>query len=197
MAPSAVHNLEVLRVLAVSEVFSLGNIFYTPRYWEHLWRYSFTDRWSLEWEIEQITFPWGNWSTWRILAGSSSIYFRSILRVLAVFPGSIYSGYSDLLQSISDVCTAGAACVLGVLYTTHHVPSTRSIWAFSTADTPSIRSINLGHEYRNTLSTSGIQSIEPKHTYITLSMSREISKHTYITLSMSREIYLRSTDRYS
>ena len=67
------------------------------------------------------------------------------------------------MQSISDVCTADAACVLGVLYTTHHVPSTRSIWAFSTADTPRTRGINVGHEYRNTLSTSSIQKIEPKH----------------------------------
>ena len=38
--------------------------------------------------------------------------------------------------------------VLGVLYTARHVPSTRIIWAFSTADTPSTRSINLGN--RNT-----------------------------------------------
>ena len=48
----------------------------------------------LEWEIEQITFAGGNWSTWSILAVSSSIYFGSILRVLAVFQGSIYSEYS-------------------------------------------------------------------------------------------------------
>ena len=91
----------------------------------------------LEWEIEQITFAGGNWSTWSILAVSSSIYFGSILRVLVVFPGSIYSGYSRYCkESISDVFTAGAACVLGVLYTAHHVPSTRSIWAYSTVDTP-------------------------------------------------------------
>ena len=81
-----------------------------------------------------------------VLAVSSSIYFGSILRVLAVFPGSIYSGYSDYCKlSISHVCSAGAACVLGVLYTAHHIPSTRSIWAFSTAHTPSTRSIYLGH----------------------------------------------------
>ena len=115
-------------------------------YWEHLWKHSFTDRWSLEWEIEQILFAGGNWSTWSILAVSSSIYFGSILRVLVVFPGSIYSGYSGYCKvTISDVCTARAACVLGVVYTVHHVPSTRSIWAFSTADTPSTRSVNLGH----------------------------------------------------
>ena len=76
----------------------------------------------------------------------SGIYFGSILRVLVVFPGSIYSGYSGYCKvNISDVCTARAACVLGVVYTVHHVPSTRSIWAFSTADTPSTRSVNLGH----------------------------------------------------
>ena len=96
--------------------------------------------------MEQITFAGGNWSTWSIRVVSSSIYFGSILRVLAVFPGSIYSGCSGYCKvSISDVCTAGAACVLGVLYTAHHVPSTRSIWAFSTGDTSSTRSINLGH----------------------------------------------------
>ena len=62
-----------------------------------------------------------------VLAVSSSIYFGSILRVLAVFPGSIYSGCSGYCKvSISDVCTAGAACVLGVLYTAH-VLSIRSI----------------------------------------------------------------------
>ena len=79
-------------------------------------------------------------------AVSSRIYFGNILRVLAVFPASICSGYSGCCkESISDVCTAGAACVLGVLYTAHHVPSTRSTWAFSTADISSTRSINLGH----------------------------------------------------
>ena len=82
-----------------------------------------------------------------VLAVSGSICFGGILRVLAVFPGSICSGYSGYCKvSISDVCTAGAACVLGVLYTAHYVPSTRSIWAFSTTDTPSTRIINLGHD---------------------------------------------------
>ena len=68
-----------------------------------------------------------------------------------------------LLQSISDVCTAGAACVPEVLYTAHHIPGTRSIWAFSTGDPPSTRSITMILEYRNTLSTCSPQSIEPKH----------------------------------
>ena len=84
-----------------------------------------------------------------VLAVSSSIYFGSMLRVLAVFPGSMYSGHSGyckVLVSISDICTAGAACVLGVLYTAHHVPSTRSIWAFSIGDTPSTRSVYLRHQ---------------------------------------------------
>ena len=51
--------------------------------------------------------------------------------MLAVFPGSIYSGYSGCCKaSVSDVCTAGAACVLGVQCTgaAHHAHSTRSIW---------------------------------------------------------------------
>ena len=48
-----------------------------------------------------------------ILAASSSIYFGSILRVLAAFPGSIYSGYSGYCRvSTSNVCTAGAAVLL-------------------------------------------------------------------------------------
>ena len=129
-----------------SEVYSLGNTSVHPRYWEHLRRHSFSDRWPLEWEIEQIKFAVGNWRTWSLLAVSSSIYFGGILRVLALFPGSIYSGYCGYCKvSISDVCTAGTACVLGVLSTAHHVPSTRSIWVFSSADTPSTRSINLGH----------------------------------------------------
>ena len=42
---------------------------------------------------------------------------------------------------ILDVCTAGATCVLGVLYAAHHIPSTRRIWAFSAAHTPSTRRI--------------------------------------------------------
>ena len=88
----------------------------------------------------------GNWTPWSILAVSSSFCSGSILRVLAVFPGSILSGYSGYCEvSISDVCTAGAACVLGVLYTAYHVPSTHSIWALCTADASSTRSINLGH----------------------------------------------------
>ena len=91
---------------------------------------------------QQNNIAGGNWTPWSILAVSSSIYFGSILRVLAVFPGSTYSGYSGYCKvSISDVCTAGVTCVLGVLYTAHHVPSTRSICDFSTADTPSTRSI--------------------------------------------------------
>ena len=95
---------------------------------------------------QQNNFVGGNLTPSRILAVRSSIYFGSILRVLAVFPGTIYSGYSgDCKVSISDVCTAGAACVLGVLYTAHHVPCTRCIWGFSTADIPSTRSVNLGH----------------------------------------------------
>ena len=107
----------------------------------------FIYRWFLEWETEQIAFAGGNWSTWSVLAVGSSILFASILRVLAVFAGSIYSRYSGYCKvSISDVCTAGAACVLGVLYTAHHVPSTRSIWAFSIGDTPSTRSVYLRHQ---------------------------------------------------
>ena len=53
-----------------------------------------------------------------ILAASSSIYFGSILRVLAIFRGSIYSGYSVYCNvSISDVCAAGVACsARGSLY---------------------------------------------------------------------------------
>ena len=110
-------------------------------------------------------FPGGNWSTWSVLAVSSIIYFGSMLRVLAVFPGSMYSGHSGYCKvSVSNVCTAGAACVLGVLYTAHHIPSTRSIWALSTGDTLSTRSINLGLHSTPILSTSSIQSIEPKHT---------------------------------
>ena len=88
----------------------------------------------------------GNWTPWSILAVSSSFCSGSILRVLAVFPGSILSGYSGYCEvSISDVCTAGAACVLGVLYTAYHVPSTHSIWALCTSDASSTCSINLGH----------------------------------------------------
>ena len=64
------------------------------------------------------------------------------MRVLAALDALVTAKYSD-------VCTAGAACVLGVLYTAHHVPSTRSIWAVSAADTPSTHSINLGdHDSR-------------------------------------------------
>ena len=37
----------------------------------------------------------GNRTPWSILAVSSSIYFGRTLRVLAVFPGSTYSGYSS------------------------------------------------------------------------------------------------------
>ena len=110
-----------------------------------------------------------------VLAVSSSIYFGSILRVLAVFPGSIYSGCSGYCKvSISDVCTAGAACVLGVLYTAHHIPSTRSIWAFSTGDPLSARSSNLGHH----------NSRVPQYQY---QQYPEYRTETYITSSMYRE----------
>ena len=74
---------------------------------------------------QQNTMAGGNWTSWSLLAVRSSNYFGSASRVLAIFPGSIYSGYSGYCKaSVSDVCTAGAACVLGVLYTAHHVPST-------------------------------------------------------------------------
>ena len=56
---------------------------------------AFTHRWSFEWEIEQISFAGGNWSTLRILAVRSSNYFGSMLQVLAVFSGSIYSRCSS------------------------------------------------------------------------------------------------------
>ena len=136
----------VLRVLAVSQVFSLRNIFLHSQVMGASVKHSFTDRWSLEWQIERITFAGGNWIIWSILAISSSIYFGSILRVLALFPGSIYFGYYGYCKaSISDICTAGAACALGDMYTTHHVPSSRCIWAFNAADTPSTRIINLAH----------------------------------------------------
>ena len=96
---------------------------------------------------------------------SRGSYFGSILRVLAVFSGSIFSGYSGYRKKgISDACTAGAACVLGVLYTARHVPSTRGIWAFSTADTPSTQSIHLGRHNSRVPHTSSIQSIETKQT---------------------------------
>ena len=128
-------------------------------------------------------FPGGNWSTWSVLAVSSIIYFGSILRALAVFPGSMYSGYSGYCKvSVSNVCTAGAACVLGVLYTAHHIPSTRSIWAFSTGDSPSIRSINLGHHSTGVPQYSQYQQY-PEH-----------RTETYITSSMYREWYPLSSD---
>ena len=71
--PQYTNSKWVLRVLAVYEVSSLGNTFlvYTSRYWEHLWKHSFTDIWSLQWEIEQISFAGGIWSTWSILRTSS------------------------------------------------------------------------------------------------------------------------------
>ena len=116
---------------------------------------------------QQKTIAGGNWAPWSILAVSSSIYFGRILQVLAVFPGLIYSGYSGYCKvSISDVCTARAACVLGVQYTAHHVSSTRSIGAFSIADTPSTRSINLEHHDTRVPQYSQYQqypNIEPKH----------------------------------
>ena len=43
----------------------------------------------------QNTMVGGNRTPWSILAVSSSIYFGRTLRVLAVFPGSTYSGYSS------------------------------------------------------------------------------------------------------
>ena len=103
----------------------------------------------------------------------SSICVGSILRVLAVFPGSIYSGYSGYCKvCFSNVCTAGAACVLGVLYTAYHVVSTRSIWAFSTADTPSTRRINFGHHSNRVPQYSRYQQYPEyrNETYITSSM---------------------------
>ena len=151
---------------------------YTPRYWERLWRHSFTEIWSLEYETEQIPFARGNWSTWSIRAVSSSFFLWSILRVLAVFPGSIYSGYSGYCKvSISDVLCGGccSACILGVLYTAHHIPSTRSIWVFSTGDTPSTRRINSGHHNSRVPQYSQYQQY-PEYrteTYITSSMYRE------------------------
>ena len=111
-----------------------------------------------------------------MLAVSRGICFGSILRVLAVFPGSILSGYSGYCEvSISDVCTAGAACVLGVLYTAYHVPSTHSIWALCTADASSTRSINLGHHNTRVPQYSQYQQYAEYRTAtnITSSMYRE------------------------
>ena len=157
-----------------------------PRYWEHLWKHSFTDRWSLEWEIEQICFAGCNWSTWSILAVGSGIHPGSILRVLAVFPDSICSGYSGYCNaSISDFCTAGAVYVLGLLYTAHHVRSTRRFWAFSTADTLSTRSINLEHHNNRVPQYSQYQQYS------------EYRTKKYSTSSMYREKYPLSPDRYS
>ena len=81
MVLSAVHNLEICTASSgIWSIFSRKyfSTWYTPRYCEHLWKHSFTDRWSLEWEIEQSTFAGGNWSTWSILALGSSVYFGSI-----------------------------------------------------------------------------------------------------------------------
>ena len=114
--------------------------------------------------------------TLRGTAGIPGTYYYSesiSLEYIAVFPGSICSGYSCYCTvSISDVCTAGDACVLGVLYNAHHV---RSIWAFSTADTPSTRSITLGHRNTRVPQYSQCQQY-PQYrteTYITSSVYRE------------------------
>ena len=138
--------------------------------------------------MEQITFAGGNWSAWNILAAiiNSTIYFGSILRVLAVFPGFICSAYAGYCKvRTSDVCTAGAACVLGVLYTAHHVPNTRSIWAFSIVDTPSTRSINLAQHNTRV----------PQ--YFRYQQYPEYRTETDITSSIYREYDPLSTDRYS
>ena len=88
-------------------------------------------------------------------------------------------------QSISDVCTADTACVLGDMYTARHTPSARSIWAFSTGDTPCTRSTNLGHH----------DTIVPQHSQY--QQYPEYRTETYITSSTYRELYTLSTDRYS
>ena len=67
------------------------------------------------------------------------------------------------------------ATVLGVLYAAHHLPSTRSIWAFSTGDTPSTRSIDLGHNNKRVPQYSQYQQY-PEYrteTFITSSMYKE------------------------
>ena len=86
--------------------------------------HSFTDRWSLEWEISKLLSRGATGLLGSILAVCSSIYVGSVLRVLAVFPGSMYSGYSGYCKVItSDICTAGAAvlvysgfCILLIIF---------------------------------------------------------------------------------
>ena len=61
----------VLRVLMVSDLFSLGNTFLHSQVLGASVK-AFIHRWPVEWEIEQITFAGGNWSTWSILAVGSN-----------------------------------------------------------------------------------------------------------------------------
>ena len=117
MTQSAVHNLEictVLRVLAASEAFSLENTFQYSQVLGASMK-AFV-HWSLEWETKQINFAGGNWSAWSILADSSSIHFGSKLRALAVFPGSIYSGYSDHCKVFRMFVRRCCLCTRGSVY---------------------------------------------------------------------------------
>ena len=84
--------------------------------------------------MEQITFGGSNWSTWG--AGSISGLYTANTRIIAMF----CTADTACTPRISGFDTAGTACTRGSVLLIH-TPSTRSIWAFSTAHTPSARPI--------------------------------------------------------
>ena len=101
---------------------------------------------------QQNTIAWGNRNPWSILAVSSRVVLIS----------GVYCEYSPYLRvqyTLDTLVTAKYVFRIfvrrvlrvysGVLYTAHVVPSNRSIWPVSTADTPGTRSINLGHHNIN------------------------------------------------
>ena len=125
--------------------------------------------WSHEWELKQITFGGGT-RVLRLLA----VFREYMLRALEISTGStllILLG----TPTISDVCAAGTACCTRGSVLSQYSQYLRLHYSYCSY---SQHAQYLGRhklEYCNTLSTSSIQSIEPRNTASTGSLRKKVS----------------------
>ena len=119
MALSAVHNLEI----STASTRGIWSIFFR-KYFSILQGtgsicesiHSQIDGPSSGRSSKLLSFAAGNWSTWSIPSFSNSIYFGSILRVLAVFLDSICSGYCGYCKVFRMFVRGGFLCTRGSVY---------------------------------------------------------------------------------
>ena len=137
--------------------------------------------WSHKWELKQITFEGGT-RVLRILA----VFREYMLRELEISAGSTLLVLLST-PTISDVCTAGTAWfrmfvlrvlleVLDVLYYSSYSKYSQYLGFQYSHCSYSQHAQYLGHHLRehcNTLSTSSIQSIDPRNTASTGSFRKK------------------------